>query len=102
MGLLEVVWDVLGLNQASSDAVGDSLDQLLLGWFLVVVNSEDVLSLWLLVKDLEDDSGKVSHMNSWHKVVTLTDVWESDWFLEPGLLDVGVEDGLTLTVKDTS
>ena len=40
-------------------------------------------------------------MDGWDAVVTIANVGESDWILEPGFLDVLVEDGLSLAVEDT-
>lgn len=73
-----------------------------MSWLPVVVDGENVLSSWLLLVDGLDHSGQVGNVNSWEQVVSVSNVWESDWILEPGLLDVGVEDGFSFTVQDSS
>lgn len=101
MRLLKLIWHVLRLNQPSSNSVGDSLDQLLLSLLLVIVYGKNVVTFWLLVKDAKHNSSQVSNVNCWNKVVSLADKWKSNWILEPGLLEMRVEDSFSFSVEDT-
>lgn len=95
----ELVGNVGLLNQTSANTVRDSGDQFLLAWFVCSVNTENVLTLGLGLIDLLDHPGEIGYVDSGHKIVTLADDGETCRLLEPCLLEVTVEDGLTLSVQ---
>ena len=48
-----------------------------------------------------DHAGQVSDVDGRYKVVAFSDDWKALWFLEPGLLEVTIEDFFALTIEDT-
>lgn len=96
-------WRDIGLlNQTSANATRDGRDQAFLSRFLVGVNTKNVLALRLRLIDLLDHSCQVSYVDSWDQVVTLTNYGKVNRVLQPGLLEMGVKDSFTFTVKETS
>jgi len=85
------------------------------------INGEDVLlvsqgtellflSLWRhlshyrlrgLQHDASDEAGQIQHVDSGNSVATVTDARKSVRSLEPGLLEVLIEDALSVTVSDS-
>ena len=94
--------DISFLAETSSNALTDCADESLLGRLFGVINTQDVLTFWLGLVDLFDHAGKVGNVNGWHEVVALTHDRKAFGVLEPCALEVAVEDGLSLSVKDTS
>lgn len=71
--LRKVGWDVSLLDKTSANAITDGSNQILLGWFLGIVDTEDVLALWLRLINFLNHTSQVSHVDCGHQVVTLTD-----------------------------
>jgi hypothetical protein len=99
---LELHRNVNRLSKAGTDSIRDSLDQFSLGRLSSVVNSEDVSLLWLGIINLLDHSSQIDDVDSWDLVLSFSDIWQVGWLLEPSVLEVVVENSLSLTVKDTS
>lgn len=101
MTVIKLNWNVDFFGQAGANAVTDCLDQIFLGRLLRVVDTKDVLSLWWGFVDFFDHAGQVSNVDGRHQVVALSNDWKALWFLEPGLLEVAIEDFFALTIEDT-
>ena len=101
MTVIKLNWNVDLFSQAGANAVTDCLDQVLLGRLLCVVDTKDVLSLGWGFMNFFDHAGQVSDVDGRHKVVAFSDDWKTLWFLEPGLLEVTIEDFFALTIEDT-
>lgn len=47
VNLRKVGWDISLLDKTSANAITDGSNQILLSWFFGIVDTEDVLALWL-------------------------------------------------------
>ena len=74
-------WNISALNKASANTVRDSLDKLFLCWFLCIIDTKDVLSLGWSFEYLFNHSCKISYVDSWDKVLTLSNYWKFLWIL---------------------
>lgn len=95
-------WNIDRLDQSSTDAIRNGLNELLLSGSLRVVDTEDVLLLRGRLVDLLHHASQVFDVDSRHEVLAFADNGQLLRVLLPRPLEVVVEDGLSKTVKDTS
>lgn len=69
---------------------------------MCVVDAENVLAFRLRVVDFLDHAGQISHVDGGNQVFSAADDWQTSGLLKPRLFEVTVEDGLSLSVKNTS
>lgn len=94
--------DISLLNQTGANTIGDSSDQALLSRLLVGVNTKNVLALRFGLVNFLDHPSQIGDVHSGDQVLTLANDGKVIRVLQPGLLKVGVKDGFTLTVEETS
>ena len=102
MSLLESFWYIYGLNETCANTIGNGSYQFFLGWFLVVIDGKNILSVRFFLEYSFDHSSKIRNMNCWEKIVTITNIWKSERILKPCFFDVLVEYSFTLSVENTS
>ena len=67
-----------------------------------LVNGKDVrVFFWVLNYYSSDKSSQIDDMDSWHEVLSLSDEWKLVGVLDPRLLEVIVEDALSISVSYT-
>ena len=51
--------------------------------------------------DTTDKAGQVDNVDGWHEILTFSNVGKIGWVLDPCLLEVVVEDALSVSVPDS-
>ena len=96
VGLLGDFLDLTGTN-----TTGNSLDQPFLGRALCFVNSENVLLGALLTNNTLHNAGQIDYVDGGDAVAAVSEDGELGGTLDPGLLEVVVEDALAISVANT-
>ena len=91
-----------GGDLTSANTLGNLSQESLLSGLASLVNRKDVrVHAWGLNHHTSHQSSQVNHMDGWNEILTLANHWESFWVLDPSLLEMVIEDSLSISISDS-
>lgn len=97
--MLHLLWSWQTLNQPCPDAFGYCFDYLTLGWFGIVVKSQQIGDFGLLFNYFLNVSDEICHVNSWNSILSFSIIGKFLWNLQSSLHEILLEKDLSLSVK---